>query len=97
MDYSTDIWRLAESAHGRTYVSVVTDPPLRWKRSTTFFDEVFYRSGEYVITREPYGVGRWSYVVSRKGHRLFGLYSRLRDAKAHAERNASGQEIVHVA
>jgi hypothetical protein len=36
-------------------------------------------------------------MVKRKGHRLFGLYSRLKDAKAHAERNAAGQEIVNVA
>ena len=97
MDYSMDIWRLAESRQGKTYVSVVTDPPLTWKRTTSGLGYVVCRSGQYSITREPYGVSGWSYVVKRKGHRLFGLYSRLKDAKAHAERNAAGQEIVNVA
>lgn len=99
MDYSADIWRLAESRHGRTYVSVVTDPPLTWERVTIGLgrDGTFYRSGQYSITREPYGVSGWTYVVRRKRHRLFGLYSRLKDAKAHAERNAAGREIVNVA
>lgn len=97
MDYSADIWRLAESRHGKTYASVVTDPPLTWKRTTSGLGHIVYRSGQYSITREPYGVSGWSYMVKRKGHRLFGLYSRLKDAKAHAERNAAGQEIVNVA
>mgnify|MGYP006053882295 CR=1 FL=1 len=96
MDYSTDIWRLAESRRGNTYVSVVTDPPLKWRRCGKYLPIVYF-SGQYSITREPYGVSGWSYFVKRKGHRLFGLYSRLRDAKAHAERNAAGQEIVNVA
>jgi hypothetical protein len=96
MDYSTDIWRLAESRQGKTYVSVVTDPPLTWKHTTSGLGYIVYRSGQYSITREPCGVSGWAYVVKRKGHRL-GLYSRLKDAKAHAERNAAGQEIVNVA
>lgn len=97
MDYSTDIWRLAEGRYGKTYVSVTTDAPSTWKRTTSGLGHMVYRSGPYGIAREPYGVSGWSYFVMRKGHRLFGLYSRLKDAKAHAERNAAGQEIVNVA
>jgi hypothetical protein len=97
MDYSADIWRRAYTLDGNTYVSVVTDPPLTWKRTTSGLGYIVYRSGQYSITREPYGMSGWSYVVKRKGHRLFGLHSRLKDAKAHAERNAAGQEIVNVA
>lgn len=97
MDYSADIWRLAESGRGKTYVSIPTDPPLKWKRTTLGLGYIVYRSGQYSIAREPYGASGWSYAVSRKGHRLFGLYSRLKDAKAHAERNAAGREIVNVA
>lgn len=93
MDYSPDIWSTKD---GRTYVSIPTDPPLKWERGATFFEEVFYQSGRYCIWREPYG-SRYSYTVKRNGHALFGLYSRLKDAKAHAERNAAGQEVVNVA
>lgn len=97
MDYSADIWRRAYTLDGSTYVSVVTDPPLKWKRTTSGLGYIVYRSGQYSIAREPHGASGWSYAVSRKGHRLFGLYSRLKDAKAHAERNAAGREIVNVA
>mgnify|MGYP003440943172 FL=1 len=56
MDYSADIWRRAHTLDGNTYVSVVTDPPLTWKRTMSGLGYIVYRSGQYSITREPYGV-----------------------------------------
>jgi len=97
MSYDASIWRLTDSRHGGTYVSIPTEHPNTWKRRTAGLGWLVYTSGQYTIVREPYGVSGWSYSVKRNGHRLFGLYSRLKDAKAHAERNAAGQEIVHVA
>ena len=94
MDYSPDTWSTKD---GRTYVSIPTDPPLKWKRTASGLGHLVYRSGPYSIVREPYGVSGWSYRLSRGDHRLFGLHSRLKDAKAHAERNAAGQEVVNVA
>jgi hypothetical protein len=97
MSYDASIWLPAESRHGKTYVSIPTEHPKTWKRRTAGLGWLVYTSGQYTITREPYGVNGCSYVVKRNGHRLFGLYARLKDAKAHAERNAAGQEIVNVA
>jgi hypothetical protein len=97
MSYDASIWRLTGDQRGKTYASIPTEHPSTWRRRTDGLGPLVYTSGPYTIVREPYGVSRWSYSVKRNGHRLFGLYSRLKDAKAHAERNAAGQEIVHVA
>ncbi len=97
MSYDASIWRLTGDQHGKTYVSISTEHPKTWKRRTAGLGWLVYSSGPYTITREPYGVSGWSYMVKRNGHRLFGLYSRLKDAKAYAEKNARGEEIVHVA
>lgn len=93
------IWKLTQSEFGKTYVSVPTDEPKMtgWKRTVSGLGNMVYRSGEYTITRTPYCTSGFTYHLKRQGIEMFGLYSRLRDAKLHAMRNAAGKETVHVA
>lgn len=92
------IWR---STDGHLHTSIPTVVPEKWTpalvgNSLLSTERLVYVSGSYVIKREPYGA-RWTYVLFR-GRVPIGLgCSRLKDAKAHAVKNARGEETVNVA
>ena len=84
---------------GFRFTSIPTDIPKRWERRTDEDcpDEITYVCGEYEIERLPHG-GRFVFRLTRCTSMLgVGDFPTLKDAKAHAERNAAGREIVNVA
>ena len=90
---------------GHRYVSVPTRVPKAWQQWTDEDHILKYGSGDYLIIRRPYGK-RFSYDLKRivedssmeSGFTLTDLgpaYSRLKDAKAHAVRNAQGFDVFN--
>lgn len=84
---------------GHTFRSIPTDIPKRWERRVEDDGAITYVCGEYEIEREPYGDGgRFDFRLTRCTATLGIMpFSRLKDAKVHAEKNARGEEIVNVA
>ena len=96
---------------GHRYTSVPINPPLlkpaRYITCQDIKGRLCYSRGPYTIVRSPYGplrsfgpvsVGtRFTYTVLRDREEIGFLYSRLKDAKEHVERNALGLDVVNVA
>lgn len=89
---------------GHLYRSIPTDIPQRWERRIDDEDDtITYASGEYEIERvdtrrHPDGFGGCLYfTLTRQTVALHFPFSRLKDAKAHAVKNARGEDVVNVA
>jgi hypothetical protein len=84
---------------GHTFRSIPTDIPKTWEWRTDEDcpGEIAYVCGEYEIERIPYG-SRHTFRLTRCTVPLgIGPFPTLKAAKAHAEKNARGEEIVNVA
>lgn len=83
---------------GHRYVSVKTEVPKAWQQWTDEDHILKYGSGDYLIVRRPYGKS-FSYDLKRlvdgELTDLGPAYSRLKDAKAHAVRNAQGLDVFN--
>lgn len=94
-----DIWT---SADGHWHTSIPTTVPEKWTPAVEGGAALgtvclVYVSGEYSIRRYPYGKSAYTYVLYRN-HVAIGLGTgRLKDAKAHAVKNARGEDVVNVA
>jgi hypothetical protein len=94
------IWH---SADGHLHTSIPTTVPSRWTPASTGRndqlgrEQLVYVSGDYVIKRESRGRSAWTYVLHRNRVPIGLGASRLKDAKAHAVKNARGEETVNVA
>lgn len=82
---------------GRRFTSIPTDVPNLWERRVEDDGWIVYVCGEYEIERRPYG-SRHVFRVTRCTS-VLGIvdFSTLKAAKAHAVKNARGEEIVFVA
>jgi hypothetical protein len=82
---------------GHLHTSVPAEVPLAW-RAHFLASGLVYMSGVYAIRRRSYGT-KYSYAVLREGVQLpiGGVYSRLKDAKERAVKNAEGRDRVNVA
>lgn len=82
---------------GHRYTSVPTEVPVLWY---SHFDggELIYTSGPYLIRRRKYGT-KFSYDLCRDvdGYltTVSRMFSRLKDAKARAEKNARGLDVLN--
>lgn len=82
---------------GHRYTSIPTEVPEVWY---SHFDngELTYASGPYLIRRRKYGT-KFSYDLCRDVNGYLTvidpLFSRLKDAKERAERNARGNDVVN--
>lgn len=83
---------------GHRHVSVPTEVPVTWRQRHDGQGRLIYFSGPYRIVRRSYGT-KYSYAVQREGVELplGNLYSRLKDAKERAVKNAEGRDVVNVA
>jgi hypothetical protein len=83
---------------GHHYVSIPTPAPKTWHRWTRDDSVLTYTSSDYLIVRRPYGKS-FGYDLKRlvDGEQtdLGPAYSRLKDAKAHAVRNAQGLDVFN--
>lgn len=95
MAKSMEHWNTTD---GHRYTSVPINPPLSARYATCEDSKgrLLYVRGPYTIRRETYG-RKFSYTVLRDREEIGFLYSRLKDAKAHVERNATGSDVVNVA
>jgi hypothetical protein len=89
------------STDGHLHTSISTAVPEKWTPaetggSVTNAPMLAYVSGDYVIKRHPYG-SRFTYALHRNRVPIGLGYSRLKDAKEHAVRNARGEDTVNVA
>lgn len=82
---------------GHRYTSVPAEVPVTW-HSFTDDDELLYAAGPYLIRRRKYGT-KFSYDLCRDvdGYltTIDPLFSRLKDAKARAVKNARGLDVVN--
>lgn len=81
---------------GHRFTSIPAPVPADWKKKYTDLG-LTYVSGPYTIRRDSYSRTGYSYELLRDGDPIGFLYSRLRDAKDHAVRNAEGRDVVNVA
>jgi hypothetical protein len=83
---------------GHLHTSVPAEVPVAW-RAHYLASGLVYMSGVYAIRRRSYGWTKYSYAVLREGVELplGGTYSRLKDAKERAVKNAEGKDRVNVA
>jgi hypothetical protein len=81
---------------GHHYVSIPTRVPTDWRQKHSD-SGLIYIHQPYVIRRDSHGSTGYSYTLLRDGVEIGLPYRRLRDAKAHAVRNAEGRDEVHVA
>lgn len=90
---------------GHRYTSIPTDIPEVWVREKDEDGYITYTSGEYVIERTDsrgwppeYGFGgRPQFSVYRQTVSIGMMFGKLKDAKAHAVKNARGEDVVSVA
>lgn len=100
---SEKIWKQISTDAGTTYKSIPTKIPEKWipmeilDPSTSSRTLPAYVCGEYEIRRFPYGQTSHSYTVYRQGEVIGRLYGRLKDAKARAQCNARGEDVIHFA
>lgn len=82
---------------GHRYTSVPTEVPVLW-HSFREPGELSYASGPYLIRRRQYGT-KFSYDLLRDvdGYltTVSPMFSRLKDAKARAEKNARGLDVLN--
>lgn len=83
---------------GHMHVSVPSEVPKLWEK-TYVGVHLAYVSGPFTIVRSPYVGRRCTYSVQRDRVELplGGLYSRLKDAKDRAVKNAEGRDRMNVA
>jgi hypothetical protein len=90
------LWTLTDERPGRQYASVPTARPVNWKQQLGL-RKLAYTSGEYAIVRNTAGRSV-TYTLFRLDVELpLGFYSRLKDAKARAVKNAAGKDRMRVA
>lgn len=81
---------------GHRYTSIPTDIPEVWVREKDKDGCITYTSGEYVIERAD-SRGRPQFSAYRQAVSIGMIFGKLKDAKAHAVKNARGEDVVNVA
>lgn len=89
IDVDTTAWTTQD---GHRYTSIPTEVPTVW-----WLGPDGRSSGDYKIRTRPHGSGR-TFDLYRNGRPLvLATYSRLKDAKARAVKNAQGLDVWNIA